>query len=195
MTNQNSAMIAKHIKALKRIKGRQVEAGWFESARYPSGPDGKPGIPVAVIARLNDRGGIIDHPGGTKYITDAAVGGKNARMLGTRFVKNSFTGDHMVTAPHKITIPSRPFMQAAWRQFLADKSKIQARIARDLVSGKISPDAALGQMGLVLEGYIAKSIKNGNWEPNARSTVAAKGFDKPLINSSHMLQSLSSRVT
>lgn len=85
-------------------------------------------------------------------------------------------------------------MRLAWSRFNADRGTIQKRIARDLVSGKITPDKALGQIALILEGYIAKSIKNGNWEPNAKSTVAAKGFDKPLIHSSHMLQSLSSRV-
>lgn len=190
-----SAMIEQHIKSLKSIrKGAKAEAGWMESARYPAQGKESVGIQVAVIARMNEYGGVIDHPGGTKYITDAAVGGKKARMLGTRFVKSTFQGVHKVTAAHKITIPSRPFMRLAWSRFNADRKKIQYRIAKDLVSGKITSDIALGQIALILEGYIAKSIKNGNWEPNAKSTVAAKGFDKPLIHSSHMLQSLSSRV-
>lgn len=187
-----SRLIAKHIKALGALKGKEVEAGWFESAQYPSGVDGQPGRSVAANARFLEFGGTIDHPGGTKYITDAAT---KDRMLGTRFVKNSFQGEHKVTQPHKIEVPARPFMRLAWSMFKAQQKTIQRRIAADLVSGKINADQALGQIGLALEACIVKSIRNGNWAPNAKSTVSAKGFDKPLIETSFMWQSVSSKVS
>jgi hypothetical protein len=184
-------MIARHIAALKEMKGKSVEAGWFESAQYPS-VDGQQGRSVAANARFLEFGGTIDHPGGTKYITDAAT---STRMLGTRFVKNSFQGEHKVTQAHQIVIPARPFMRLAWSTFNADRSSIQKRIAQDLISGKITIDQALGQIGLELEKHIVKSIRNGNWAPNARSTVSAKGFDKPLIETSFMWQSVTSKVS
>lgn len=187
-----SKMIATHLKALRSLKGKSVAAGWFESARYmpEDGADGA-GISVARIARLLEFGGVINHPGGTKYIRDAAT---SERFLGTRFVKNSFVGDHEVTKAHKIVIPARPFMRLAWQNFSADRSKIQARIARDIFKGKISGDKALAQIGDILEGYIAKSMKNGGWAPNAKSTIRKKGFDKPLIDSGHMFKSITSQV-
>jgi len=185
-----SAMINRHIEALKALKGKSVEAGWFESAQYPS-EEGKPARSVAANARFQEFGGTIDHPGGTKYITDAAT---SERMLGTRFVKNSFQGEHKVTQAHQIVVPARPFMRLAWSTFNANRGPIQKRIAAALISGKITPDQALGQIGLELEACIVKSIRNGNWAPNARSTVSAKGFDKPLIETSFMWQSVSSKV-
>lgn len=190
-----SLMIEKHIAALKAMKGKQVQAGWFASARYPSTKPGEPGVAVARIARLLNYGGVIDHPGGTKYITDAAVGGKNARMLGTRFVHKNFQGEHKVTAAHLITIPARPFMQLAWHMFNEQKSTMQKGIARKLINGEMTGETALAAIGLALEGCIAKAMKQGNWAPNAPSTARAKGFNKPLINTAHMLQSVSSIVT
>lgn len=187
-----SSMIQNHIKNLKALSGKTVEAGWFESAIYPPDKKGKGGgRSVAANARFQETGGIIEHPGGTKYITDAIVKG---RFVGTRFVSNNFPGAHKVTKAHRIVVPARPFMRLAWTNFYNDRAKIQKNIANGLVSGKIKPDDALAQMGLILEGYIAKSIRNGNWAPNAPSTIAKKGFNKPLIDSALMLQSLSSKV-
>lgn len=188
---KGSKMIEAHIKALQAIGGKTAEAGWFESARYKSTKPGEPGIQVAAIARLQNYGGVIDHPGGTKYIRDAATADK---FLGTRFVKKDFQGEHEVTQPHQIVIPARPFMQLAWANFSEQRKKIQEKIARDLVSGKITPDKALGQIAEALEGCIAKSIVKGNWQANAKSTIAKKGFDKPLVNTSFMLQSLTNNV-
>lgn len=182
--------IARHIKALQALKGKSVEAGWFESDLYPS-KDGTPGRSVAANARFLEDGGVIDHPGGTKYIRDAVV---NGSFKGVRFVKNTFPGSTEVTKPHRIVVPARPFMRLAWQMFSNQRAAIQKRIASGLVSGKIKPDEALGQIGLELERCIAKSIRNGQWTPNARSTISKKGFDKPLIDSAHMLQTLSSIV-
>jgi hypothetical protein len=186
-----SKMIEEHIKNLKQLKGKQVEAGWFETARYPAA-EGKEGIQVARVARIQEYGGTIDHPGGTKYITDAAT---KDRFLGTRFVRNDFEGDHEVTNPHKIEIPARPFMRLAWLMFLQQRSSIQKAIANKMANGEISAEEGLAQIGMALENCIAQSIKNGNWQTNAPSTVRKKGFNKPLIDSAHMLQSISSKVT
>ena len=88
-----------------------------------------------------------------------------------------------------------PFMRHAWVTFSKERAALQKRIAKKLIDGEITPEQALGQIGLALEGQIAKSIKSGPWEPNATSTARRKGFNKPLIDSSHMLQSISSKVS
>ena len=54
-----SAALSEQIKALKQLDGLQVEAGWFETARYQAGPKVNPkmvGMPVATIARFNEFG-------------------------------------------------------------------------------------------------------------------------------------------
>ena len=182
-------MLRSHIQALKSVEGMSVEAGWFESAKYEK--DGKQ-ISVARIARVQEYGFTIDHPGGTKYINDAIVSG---RYVGTRFVSRDFQGAHNVTRAHKIVIPARPFMRNAWGIFVASRRQIQRKIAKDIISGKITAQVGLEQIGMALEGCIKKSIRNGNWTPNAASTARKKGFNKPLIDTGHMLQSITSTVT
>lgn len=94
-----------------------------------------------------------------------------------------------------IIIPSRPFMPEAYRIFVADRKKLENGLAKKLLEGKITPDQALNQIGMALEGCIVKSIRDGAWEPNAPSTIAKKGFDKPLIDTAHMWQTVNSKVS
>lgn len=189
---RRSALIDKHIAALKAMKSKSVEAGWFDSDRYPAAEGNSVGMSVAKVARIQEFGGTIHHPGGTKYIEDAIVNGK---FVGTRFVKSDFQGEHKVTAAHDITIPARPFMRLAWSKFGKSREKIQGLIARQLIDKKIGPDQAMEQIGLAMKGCIVDSIKNGGWEPNAASTVAKKGFDSPLRDTGHLWQTVSSKVT
>jgi len=159
-------LVERHIEALKALKGKSVEAGWFETNRYKAGKKGNGdeisekliGQPIAKIARIQEFGATIKR-------------GKKS-----------------------IVIPARPFMRLAHSNFMKNRAGIQKKIARDLVSGKIKPEQALGQIGLALEGCIVDSIRNGGWEPNAESTVKNKGFDKPLIDSSQMWQGVTSQV-
>jgi hypothetical protein len=194
MSGERSKMIARHIAALKTFDGKKVEAGWFETNRYPANDRRQGGVPVAQVARLLEFGGTIQHPGGTPYIEDAIVGGVPA---GARFVHQSdFEGQTLKkTKPHVINIPARPFMRWAASQFMSVRRPIQKKITNNVMNGKITAEQALGQIGMALEGEIVKSIRNGNWAPNAPSTIARKGFDKPLIESSLMWQSVSSKVS
>jgi hypothetical protein len=93
------------------------------------------------------------------------------------------------------TIPARPFMRLAATNFSRDRVALQAKIIKKMSDGKISADQALGQIGLAMEGNIASAIKDGNWVENAPSTAKAKGFNKPLIETAQMFQSVSSKVT
>ncbi|QOV06236.1 hypothetical protein CPT_Maja_016 [Burkholderia phage Maja] len=193
--SQKVAAPLRHLQALKELdamKDKKVQAGWFETDRYPAKEGETVGPLVAKIARQLEFGGVINHPGGTKYIHDAIVGG---RYVGTRFVKKDFQGEHSVTKAHQIIIPARPFMRLAWATFNKDKVKIQAKIARQLLDRSINAEQALGQIGLALEGCIVKSIKSGPWAANSPATIRAKGFDKPLIDTAHMWQTVSSKVS
>jgi hypothetical protein len=152
-TKSSSSMIAQHIATLKKAGNKKVEAGWFESDRYPSG------IPVAKIARIQETGATIEH------------------------------GDV------KIEIPARAFMRKAAADFEQQRSAVQDRIARRVINGQITQDKALGQLGEFMSGLIAKSIRDGGWQKNAPSTIKGKGFDKPLIDTAHMWQSVNSKVS
>jgi hypothetical protein len=96
---------------------------------------------------------------------------------------------------YKIIIPPRPFMRLAAKKVKTNIPDVQRKIAKGMVSGKISVKQGLAQIGMFMEGEIVDSIKNGGWTPNAPSTVAKKGFDKPLIDTAQMWQSVSSKVS
>ncbi len=95
------------------------------------------------------------------------------------------------------TIPARPFMRLAAINFNRDRNDIQAKIGKKVIDGVITPEQALGQIGLAMEAKIVDSIKNGNWPPNAESTAKAKGFKKntPLIDTGQMFQNVTSKVS
>lgn len=158
MAAQRSKMLEKHIAALQAMKGKKVEAGWFESARYGSNSD-TPGYSVAKNARVQNFGATI------------------------------VRGDTI------ITIPARPFMRLAWSQFSQKRSEIQAKVAMKMITGGLSPIQGLGLLGNALEAEIVRAIKKGGWQPNSDATKAKKGFDKPLIDTAHMWQSVSSKVS
>lgn len=92
-------------------------------------------------------------------------------------------------------IPARPFMRFAWSNFLQSSRSLQKQLAKQIFSGAIRPEDAVGKLASLLEGEIVNSIYNGPWTPNAASTERAKGFNKPLIKDSIMAQSVNSRIT
>lgn len=88
------------------------------------------------------------------------------------------------------TAPARPFM----RQTVDDyEDKIikhgQNQFKTELKGGK-SAERVLNAMGSYVKGCIQKEIVEGEFEPNAPSTIAKKHSERPLIDSSHMRQSV-----
>lgn len=86
--------------------------------------------------------------------------------------------------------PSRPFM----RQTLKDQREEITKFARDrakgVVTGSMSAQMALNGIGLYVKGRMQAEIRDGEFEPNAPSTVAHKGSSKPLIDTGRMRQSI-----
>lgn len=78
-------------------------------------------------AAIHEFGGIIQHPGGTKYIIDAAIGGN----IMTRFVSNAFPG-HVagVTKPHPIPMPERSYLRSGLRDKSVQYSDGMAKAAK-----------------------------------------------------------------
>lgn len=128
-----------------------------------------------------------DRYGGTKKDSTGVPVAKIARI-------NEF-GATITRGKATIIIPSRPFMRGAWLKFRSDRKKIQAKIAKQMIDKKLTGDQAMAQIGLILEGYIVGSIRDGGWQGNADSTIKKKGFDKPLIDTGHMWKTVSSKVS
>jgi hypothetical protein len=175
-------LVDRHIRALKALgTANNVEAGWFESNRYKAGKTG---------------GGTIKDKDGNKAQTkEREIDPKKVGMSIAWVMRIQNFGATIKRKDGKIIrIPPRPFMQLAYARFLKRRKQIQARMAEDLLKGKIKPEKVLSQIGLELEGCIVDSIRYETFEPNAPSTVAAKGFDKPLIDSAQAFQGVSSAV-
>jgi hypothetical protein len=89
-------------------------------------------------------------------------------------------------------IPPRPF----FRNMIAEKSSEWPKGVGDLlVATKGDVEQTLEVTGAAIAGQLRQSIID-LWEPPlAPSTIARKGFDKPLIDTGHMLKSIDHEVT
>jgi hypothetical protein len=88
-------------------------------------------------------------------------------------------------------IPPRPF----FRNMIAAKSKEWPRaIANLLKSNDYDAEKTLTQTGEAVAGQLRQSVVDTNEPPLAESTIRRKGFDKPLVDTGHMLNSVDYEV-
>jgi hypothetical protein len=88
-------------------------------------------------------------------------------------------------------IPPRPFFRNA---VVAHESEYPQRLADALERHDYDAREALGEVGVTIEADIRQSILDTNDPPNAPSTIARKGHDKPLIDTGLMMSSVNHRV-
>lgn len=89
------------------------------------------------------------------------------------------------------TTPPRPF----FRQMIANESGTWGPKMAKLAAGlKYDGDAVLSMMGEDVKGALQQSINQLTSPELAPATIAAKGFSKPLIDTGHMLNSITYEV-
>ena len=92
-------------------------------------------------------------------------------------------------------IPARPFFRTAIndnRKYIKDELK---RLLQKVALGEMKGEIALKSIGLEVQGMIQDSIKNGDWTPNAESTLKAKkGRGQELIDTGSMLRAVSFEI-
>ena len=88
-------------------------------------------------------------------------------------------------------IPPRPF----FRNMVAAKKGKWPKAIRDLLKAN-GYDAlrTLQQIGEAIAGQLRQSIIDTNSPPLSPVTIARKGFDKPLVDTGHMLNSINYEV-
>lgn len=87
--------------------------------------------------------------------------------------------------------PPRPY----FRNMIAAKSGEWPDALGDLLKKhKFNAKAALAELGVGIAGQLQQSIVDLVSPPLKQSTIDAKGFDKPLIDTSVMINSVTSRV-
>lgn len=88
--------------------------------------------------------------------------------------------------------PPRPF----FRNMIAQhKGEWGAALAKNLKATGYDGKKTLERMGQGIAGQLKQSIVDLTDPPLAPSTVARKGFSKPLIDTAHMLNSVDYEVT
>lgn len=84
-------------------------------------------------------------------------------------------------------IPPRPFFS----NMVKDKSpEWPEALGKVLVAKNYDATAALELMGQGIKGQLQESVVDTNSPPLSPRTVARKGFDKPLIDTGHMQNSI-----
>jgi hypothetical protein len=166
---------------------KTVSVGFLEGPTYPDGRS------VAANAALQEFGGTIHHDAGsvTLYRKMAAAGTHFLRN--GRFVKRkdaNFSSTHARRA-YSQTIPPRPFFRNAIRKYGPQWGADMAAIIK---ANGFDAARVLSLMGMRIKGQIQQSIVDLRTPPNAPSTIRRKGFDKPLIEKGHMLNSVDYEV-
>ena len=89
-------------------------------------------------------------------------------------------------------IPARPFFREATQTTEARKkiSKYMKNEMEKVIESKKTGKQACNAVGEYVRGLIVKSIKEGDWVPNAPSTVKQKGKNNPLIDTTTLIKSI-----
>lgn len=172
--------------AAKAGAPKTVRIGFLEDATYPDG------TPVALIAATNEYGGTVTVPAHDVTIN------RNIKKDGAfandgKFVKSdkaNFSTTHHVEE-YTITTPARPYFRGMIQK---NKNQWGPDLGKIIKAADYDTEIALGRLGKHVEEQLQESIREFHDPANAKSTVAKKGFDKPLIESKHMLDSVSSDI-
>jgi len=89
------------------------------------------------------------------------------------------------------TSPPRPFFRGMIARDSGNWPEVMARQAKGT---NLDGAKTLGLMGEYIGGQLIQSINDLETPKLADSTVAAKGFEKPLIDTSHMINSITYQI-
>lgn len=161
--------------------GEVLRLGFLEGSTYPDG------TPTASVAAIQEFGATIKVDAHQTTIF-RKIDKSGEFMKNGRFVKqnlSNFATTHDVPA-HTVTIPARPY----FRHMIEAKSPgWGVAMAKNLKATDYDAAATLARMGEGIKGQLQQSIRDFDEVPLAPSTIAAKGNDKQLVESGHMLNS------
>mgnify|MGYP004576747547 FL=1 len=86
-------------------------------------------------------------------------------------------------------MPQRSFLRSAYDENLPMIDKMIQRVANGAVFG-LGTNAALNQLGNVVQGMVQRKIVDGLFVPNSPATIKRKKSSKPLIDTGHLRQSI-----
>lgn len=85
--------------------------------------------------------------------------------------------------------PARPFMKQSWERHSRQIQAFCSKEVKDISEGK-SAQKALAEIGAYGKATVQQEIVDGEFAPNAPSTIKRKKSDRPLIDTGYMRQSV-----
>jgi hypothetical protein len=86
-------------------------------------------------------------------------------------------------------MPQRSFLRSAYDENLPMIDKMIQHVANGAVFG-LGTNAALNQLGNVVQGMVQRKIVDGPFTPNSPATIKRKKSSRPLIDTGHLRQSI-----
>ena len=115
----------------------------------------------------------------------------NGESVSQRALKNELG---FITSTGK-RVPPRPFFQECWNNNLPTYQKAFEGFFAKTINGTGNPDTYfLEKLGMKAAKDLQYTIVEFDNPPNAPETIAYKGFDDPLIETGHMLESVNYEV-
>lgn len=93
-------------------------------------------------------------------------------------------------------IPERSHLRSTLDEKKSEIIDLQKKLLRGVFDGKLDVEKALNVLGLKVVSDIKRKITSGPGvpPPNAPSTIEAKGSDRPLVDTSQLVNSISHAV-
>lgn len=107
-------------------------------------------------------------------------------------VRNTDQPLAVIAAIHEFGLgdmPQRSFLRSAYDENLPMIDKMIQRVANGAVFG-LGTNAALNQLGNVVQGMVQRKIVDGPFVPNSPATIKRKKSSRPLIDTGHLRQSI-----
>ena len=181
---------------LAKIDAGLASAGSAPSVRvgFLEGSTEADGTSIPMIAAVNEFGGTIQREAGTVTVYRKVAASGTHFLRNGRFVKrkeSNWSETHAHGA-YTITIPPRPFFRNAIKAHGKEWGK---NMGASLKENRFDAAKALVSMGQLIKRQIQQSIRDTNSPPNAPSTIRRKGFNKPLIDTGTMWNSVDYEVS
>jgi hypothetical protein len=94
----------------------------------------------------------------------------------------------------RLGTPARPLLRQSAEKVETKLPGWVARRTDEMLAGQLSADAMKKRMGETLVATVLETLKEGKFEDNAESTIERKGFNKPLVETSELGQSVTHRI-
>jgi hypothetical protein len=143
-----------------------------------------------ALAKLKERLAAGEHMVKVGLPDDPKVGHDGVSIgltLGETALINEFGSDDG-------RVPERPAFRLGLAHGQDDFNRLNRVNLRRVASGTMTLDQALGQLGEMGVARVKTEILDGDFEPNAPSTIARKGSSHPLIDTAQEKQSVTWEV-